>query len=1432
MPDSDKANLARIRDNQRRSRARRKEYLQELEGRLRQCELTGVEASSEIQGAARKVIEENRKVTEQNQRLRLLLAQHGVNLDDASDDDVSQQWSANNTPKSDDAQALEMLLNIRRWKCTETQGSPPETRPASTMPGEQNIDMVASPAATQATWMPSPESMEDQGAEQLENSGLGLNTLQTGWAASPDDMQYQGLQKLSGESDPCTPVSSYSYTNQCCGGNSCTSNPREQQEPLQQLQPGGLLGPINMLGPMATHEEQRKAFDFQVQAQIDPNQYRYLQQLHALYDPSKALYNPSMTPYQQTQPRQIQLPVRPGPSFQAPPYVIGPPRSTPSAQTIGTNSCIYATDMITAMATDALPSDVRTDLGCSPQCGTDCEMASQAPENFEPDDMTGVIDPRFATTPNNRIFDLNARLAAIQLHGSVAVLGPRPAFYDSSNYPQQAPVLPDEDDHHQYEVDPWGRPRETLVRDDDPFADRNVDQGEADDRRGTDVGELPQFGNIGEYFRKRNSAGDPVFKHIAPRHAGGKYDITTFIDEELKKDPYALDEKYDDWRREVEFQFGERPPPPPPSLGPAPSPGEASYDFSSLSILFKNRNIRPLLVPHPDIRSPLAPQRGTDKEMDADYDRINSLPLELSTSWWVANILWFMGENDNSLLKTIGMVGEGSCPPEVFPFTIDPDNLEKLDDYQFESAPLILYEPLSVVDGGLDPVENSLWIPKLKGVNGSVVRFIRPPFTDVSTLDTRYFPVPALQSTVLPERYDIGRPELKLWDGIPGHTFRLPPYFYPDELKDSHLDGFDRPFGVDIRRIPVNPPPGTTEPPSPHTFRPTRRLNTVYRDRTKVPQNRKRTYVPPVDTPTGTSKHNHGPSQLGGDSDDDDPPPSFLQDEFEYDTKGDIWGAVGGFEGRDYDSERQKDHDRWYRYFLINNDPWERTIVVNGVQVKPGAIAGPLPSFAILELDGQAAFWFGVGGRDFDPNTTTPPEKRMAEDDAFGDEHRAKAARIFLSRSPGQATGRPLTPPGRTTRPGGVFLSPMTAEIREFAPHFEFEQTQNQPPVRQVPLRGNAPEFVPGAFGGLERLGLRGGAGTEADLDPVVTQQQSTGTPQNNGTGTSQNIGTGTSQNTGTRTQYDFSSPYHFSMVTPPDMTAGIPQYMSAETPPFMSTGALESRLERLGICVDPSWDRKRLLDENLKVKKVQHYQSAHEVERANTQTGVAQAETAARARAERMIAAVSQNSELEQRHMCEGLGIIISPEWSPARIREEIARLYETAYQELMSNNNAATEYEEAMGLPVNNSDPEEVPDGVKVLFWLASRYMYRQRSAAGLKALCEKYCIVIHHTWDSERVIMEIIRAVERQRQIGMARAAVNQASIAASIAAIAAMHAETSIIRATMAEMANAAKAKAGPTVIDLTDTSTVIDLTENPTRVDLTHSPTPIDLTYSP
>ncbi|KAJ5807062.1 hypothetical protein N7474_010654 [Penicillium riverlandense] len=65
------ASSARVRENQRRSRARRKEYTQFLEEKLRSFERLGVAASQEVQEAGRKVAKENAL-------LRSLLILHGV----------------------------------------------------------------------------------------------------------------------------------------------------------------------------------------------------------------------------------------------------------------------------------------------------------------------------------------------------------------------------------------------------------------------------------------------------------------------------------------------------------------------------------------------------------------------------------------------------------------------------------------------------------------------------------------------------------------------------------------------------------------------------------------------------------------------------------------------------------------------------------------------------------------------------------------------------------------------------------------------------------------------------------------------------------------------------------------------------------------------------------------------------------------------------------------------------------------------------------------------------------------------------------------------------------------------------------------------------------------------------------------------------------
>lgn len=65
MPGQESAHVvmqSRIRDNQRRSRARQKEYIHELEEKVQTCERLGVQASLEIQQAARNVLEENKRL--------------------------------------------------------------------------------------------------------------------------------------------------------------------------------------------------------------------------------------------------------------------------------------------------------------------------------------------------------------------------------------------------------------------------------------------------------------------------------------------------------------------------------------------------------------------------------------------------------------------------------------------------------------------------------------------------------------------------------------------------------------------------------------------------------------------------------------------------------------------------------------------------------------------------------------------------------------------------------------------------------------------------------------------------------------------------------------------------------------------------------------------------------------------------------------------------------------------------------------------------------------------------------------------------------------------------------------------------------------------------------------------------------------------------
>ncbi|CAL3962848.1 unnamed protein product [Diplocarpon coronariae] len=60
----------------------------------------------------------------------------------------------------------------------------------------------------------------------------------------------------------------------------------------------------------------------------------------------------------------------------------------------------------------------------------------------------------------------------------------------------------------------------------------------------------------------------------------------------------------------------------------------------------------------------------------------------------------------------------------------------------------------------------------------------------------------------------------------------------------------------------------------------------------------------------------------------------------------------------------EEDNVGVYKYFVTNLH--HESLTINGIEIKRGAIAGPLPPFAVIETPGhQFSFWWGVGGRNW-----------------------------------------------------------------------------------------------------------------------------------------------------------------------------------------------------------------------------------------------------------------------------------------------------------------------------------------------------------------------------------------------------------------------------------------------------------------------------------
>ena len=131
--------VVRNREQQRRSRARRKEHLANLEERVRKYDQDGVKVTAEVQVAARRVAEEN-------QALRALLGGHGVS-----------------------AAEIDYHLASSRHVSTATSSSPippiPYSRPSRPLTAEQRPLYPISRSSQHVSELPKPSASHSTSEE-------------------------------------------------------------------------------------------------------------------------------------------------------------------------------------------------------------------------------------------------------------------------------------------------------------------------------------------------------------------------------------------------------------------------------------------------------------------------------------------------------------------------------------------------------------------------------------------------------------------------------------------------------------------------------------------------------------------------------------------------------------------------------------------------------------------------------------------------------------------------------------------------------------------------------------------------------------------------------------------------------------------------------------------------------------------------------------------------------------------------------------------------------------------------------------------------------------------------------------------------------------------------------------------------------------------
>jgi hypothetical protein len=125
----------RIRDNQRRSRMRQKEHIEELKQRIAEFERRGIEATIEVQRAARRVANEN-------QLLRELLTMHGVSQEQVDSFVVSGVSNSLNS-QSQRSSSVATAVHLSTFTNTTPSCSPSTCPPSVCSPSTQSNQSVS-----------------------------------------------------------------------------------------------------------------------------------------------------------------------------------------------------------------------------------------------------------------------------------------------------------------------------------------------------------------------------------------------------------------------------------------------------------------------------------------------------------------------------------------------------------------------------------------------------------------------------------------------------------------------------------------------------------------------------------------------------------------------------------------------------------------------------------------------------------------------------------------------------------------------------------------------------------------------------------------------------------------------------------------------------------------------------------------------------------------------------------------------------------------------------------------------------------------------------------------------------------------------------------------------------------------------------------------